>query len=103
MIATMSKQIDFSQQAYAALYTLSAKEQKKAMKLIELSGNNLQSLLLEDKSYKLGIFDRNIYALKLNEKLRIIVEIMDNEVKILDVLNRDLHDIYFKNNQPATA
>jgi Txe/YoeB family toxin of Txe-Axe toxin-antitoxin module len=96
MVATASKQMDFSQQAYAAIYTLSAKEQKKAMHLIELSGKDLQSLLLEEKSYKLGIFDKNIYALKLNAKLRIIVEIMDNEVKILDVLNRDLHDIYFK-------
>jgi mRNA-degrading endonuclease RelE of RelBE toxin-antitoxin system len=96
MVATASKQMDFSQQAYAAIYTLSAKEQKKAMQLIELSGHDLPSLLIENKSYKLGIFDRNIYALKLNAKLRIIVEILDNEVKILDVLNRDLHDIYFK-------
>lgn len=96
MVTTAKKQIDFSQQAYAALYSLSPKEREKAMALIELSDNSLHRLLSEEKSYKLGIFDRNIYALKLNEKLRIIVEIMDDKIEILDVLNRDLHDIYFK-------
>ena len=95
MVTTTAKQIDFVPHAYFAFHTLSEKEQKKAMQLIELSGNDNKILMLQGESYKLSNFERNIYALKLTDKLRIIVEILANEVKILDILNRDLYDVYF--------
>jgi mRNA-degrading endonuclease RelE of RelBE toxin-antitoxin system len=94
MVAT-AKQIDFSQHASLAFHRLSEKEQKKAMKLVELSGNDNDNLLLEGNSYKFGQFDHDVYALKLTDKLRIIVEITAHEVKILDILSRDLYDVYF--------
>jgi mRNA-degrading endonuclease RelE of RelBE toxin-antitoxin system len=99
MVAASAKHIDFSPHAYFAFHTLPVGEQKKAMKLVESSSNDNKNLLLEGESYKLKNFDRNIYALKLTDKLRIIVEITDDEVKILDILNRDLYDVYFNKKQ----
>jgi len=43
-----------------------------------------------------GTTNNNLFSIRLNLKLRIIVEALDFEIKIVDIINHDLFERYFK-------
>jgi len=95
MPSPKNKHIDFTKAATTAFHSLNDKEKKKAIYLIELISNDFHSAELQNKFYKLSNPQRKLYAIKLTLKLRIIIEILDDVVKVLDILNHDLFIKYF--------
>lgn len=99
MVAT-AKQIDFAIGGRSAYTFLKKNMQKKVMQLAKMAANDTGNNWLQEYSYKMAnMGDKNVYVIRLSENLRLIVEILDKEVKILDIINQGLHDVYFKNNK----
>ena len=99
MVAT-TKQIDFALGGQTAYAFLKKNMQKKVMELASMVANDNGNSWLHQYSYKMAnMGERNIYVIRLSDSLRLIVEVMDREIKILDIINQGLHDIYFKNSQ----
>jgi mRNA-degrading endonuclease RelE of RelBE toxin-antitoxin system len=91
------RNIEFSKAAQTAFSSLSVREKKKAIGLLDLTNTNIQDLRLNSKIYKLKMVDRQMYALRLSDKLRVIIEINDTEIRVVDILNHDLFVKYFNN------
>lgn len=97
---TEHKHIEFTKAATTAFHSLNDREKKKAFELIELTAGDIKNPLLHNKFYKLLLPPaRHLYAIKLSLKLRIIIEILDTEIKVLDILNYDLFIKYFNNSR----
>jgi hypothetical protein len=90
------KEIEFTRAAENALTSLENKVQIKAFQLLKTIATNFTSPVLEGKVNKLIEPTRNLYVAKLNPKLRIIVELQEDKVKVVDILNHDLLKRYFK-------
>ena len=90
------KNIIFTQAAHSAYNTLNEKEQQKAIGLLEMVAQNDQ-YDIHSEIYKLAGTEQSLFAIKLNLKLRIIIEIGEDELTVLDILNHDLFVKYFKN------
>jgi mRNA-degrading endonuclease RelE of RelBE toxin-antitoxin system len=94
-MTTENKHIEFTKAAMTAFHSLSDREKKKAIELIELTAADIKNPLLHNKFYKLSTTTRHLYAIRLSLKLRIVIEILDTEIKVLDILNHDLFIKYF--------
>lgn len=93
------RNITFSKGAHSAFGTLNENEQKKAIHYLKLISNNKQNTI-QSKIYKLTVNESTLYAIKLNLKLRIVVEVKEEEVSVIDILNHDLFVKYFNNRKP---
>lgn len=91
------KELLFTKVAENALTSLDRGEQEKAIKLLRAFSNDINDILLIGKVHKLyGITNDNLFSIRLNLKLRIIVERLDAEIRVVDVINHDLFERYFK-------
>ena len=89
------KPIEFSNAAFFAFHTLDQKNQVQAQKLLSTAKENLTDKHLGNKIQKLDFPGRTIYAIKLNQSLRIVIEIFDDRVEVVDIINSDLYKTYF--------
>lgn len=94
-MTTEHKHIEFTKAATTAFHSLNNRERSKAYDLIQLIAKDINDPSLHNKFYKLSSPIRHLYAIKLSLKLRIVIEILDNEIKVLDILNHDLFIKYF--------
>ena len=90
------KNIEYTKVAENALTSLDPKEQNKAIKLLGMVSENMTDPHLDGKLNKLTGSDINLFAVKLNIKLRIIIRILEDKVNVVDILNYDLLEKYFK-------
>jgi len=91
------KEIQFTKAAENALTSLQEKEQQKAISLLTNIAENLSDPQLQGKVHKLVGPSENLFSLRLNLRLRVIVEISEDQLKVIDILNHDLFERYFKN------
>lgn len=91
------KEIQFTKAAENALTSLQEKEQQKAISLLTNIAENLADPQLQGKVHKLVGPAENLFSLRLNLRLRVIVEISEDQLKVIDILNHDLFERYFKN------
>lgn len=90
------KQIEFTKAAENALTSLDPKEQEKAIKLLHTISENITDPVLTGKINKLTGDGINLFAIRLSLKLRIIIELLEDRVNVIDILNHDLFERYFK-------
>ncbi len=90
------KEIEFSKAAENALTSLDLKEQKKTIRILQTMSNDMSDSYLRGKINKLVGTTRDLYAIKLNLKLRVIVELQDEKINVIDILNHGLFERYFK-------
>jgi len=90
------KEIEFSKAAENALTSLDLKDQKKAIQILQTMSSNMSDPFLAGKINKLIGPAQNLYAIKLNLRLRVIVEVQDERINVVDILNHDLFERYFK-------
>lgn len=90
------KQIEFTKVAENALTSLDPKEQEKAIKLLHTISESITDPVLIGKINKLTGSGINLFAIRLSLKLRIIIEILEDRVNVIDILNHDLFERYFK-------
>ena len=91
----MIKSIEFDLTAEVVLSSLSQEVQDKAYSLIFRAAQNLNDIVLKDKIRQMSGYNRFTYAVQLSPKLRIILHIDSEKVKVLDILNIDLREQYF--------
>ena len=91
----MIKSIEFDLTAEVVLSSLSQELQDKAYSLIFRAAQNINDSVLKDKIRAMSGYNRFTYAVQLTAKLRIILHIDSEKVKVLDVLNIDLRERYF--------
>lgn len=91
------KEIIISKAAFTALNSLSLADRNKAEKLIKTAAANLNDLMLVNLIYKLKGVETNMFAIKLGMKLRIIIQVEEQNLQVLDILNHDLFIRYFHN------
>ena len=91
----MIKSIEFDLTAEVVLSSLSQELQDKAYSLIFRAAQNINDSVLKDKIRAMSGYNRFTYAVQLTSKLRIILHIDSEKVKVLDVLNIDLRERYF--------
>lgn len=89
------KQIEFSKAAENALTSLDQNEQEKAINLLNAISENITDPVLIGKINKLTGSGFNFFAIRLSLKLRIIIEILEDRVNVIDILNHDLFERYF--------
>ncbi len=92
----MVKQIEFTKAAENALTSLDPKEQEKAIMFLQKISENITDPALTDKINKLSGTGINLFAVRLTLKLRIIIELLEDRVNVVDILNYDLSKVYFK-------
>lgn len=90
------KGIEFTKAAENALTSLDSKEQEKAIQLLHVIASNMTDPFLTGKINKLVGFTENIFSVKLNLRLRIIIELHEDKINVVDILNHDLLERYFK-------
>jgi Txe/YoeB family toxin of Txe-Axe toxin-antitoxin module len=90
------KEIEFTKAAENALTSLDIKEQDKAMHLLQVIASNITDPSLTGKINKLIGPAQNIFAIRLNLSLRIIIELHEDRINVVDILNHDLFERYFK-------
>lgn len=91
------RHIKFTKGARSSFTSLSKGEQSKTIQFLEVLSEDFQSTSLSTRIYKLSGTEKPLYALRLNQKLRIILELSDEKILVLDILNHDLFIKYFKN------
>ena len=91
----MIKSIEFDLTAEVVLSSLSQELQDKAYSLIFRAAQNISDSVLKDKIRQMSGYNRFTYAVQLTSKLRIILHIDSEKVKVLDILNIDLRERYF--------
>lgn len=91
------KEILFTKAAENALTSLQEKDQQKAISFLKIMAEHVTAPQLQGKVDKLIGTTENLFSLRLNLKLRVIVQLSENEVKVIDILNHDLFERYFKN------
>lgn len=91
----MIKSIEFDLTAEVVLSSLSQELQDKAYSLIFRAAQNINDIVLKDKITQMTDYNRFTYAIRLSPKLRIILHIDSEKVKVLDILNIDLRERYF--------
>jgi hypothetical protein len=96
----MIKSIEFDLTADVVLSSLSQEMQDKAYSLIFRAAQNINDIVLKDKTIQMRDYNRFTYAISLSSKLRIIVHIDSEKVKVLDIVNLDLRERYFGAKQP---
>ena len=96
----MIKSIEFDLTSEVVLSSLSQELQDKAYSLIFRAAQNLNDSVLKDKIMPMTDYNRFTYAIRLTPKLRIILHIDSEKVKVLDILNLDLRERYFGTKQP---
>lgn len=91
------KKLLFTKAAENALTSLDKSDQDMAIILLNAFSNNINDILLMGKVHKLySTTNNNLFSIKLNLKLRIIAELLESEIRVIDVINHDLFDKYFK-------
>lgn len=88
--------IEYSKVAKNALMTLDISEQQKARRLINKIAESTTNDFNMSNVSRLNSNDRNLIAIKLNAQLRIIVELHEDKIDILDILNYGLYERYFR-------
>ena len=91
----MIKSIEFDLTAEVVLSSLSQELQDKAYSLILRAAQNINDIVLKDKIVPMADYNRFTYAIRLTPKLRIILHIDSEKVKVLDIVNIDLRERYF--------
>jgi hypothetical protein len=97
------KAVEYTKAAYTAYTSLEREEKSKADRLVNLLIKN-EDL---EKVYSFAPFKvvddegDKIYALNLNDKLRVFVKIEANQITVIDILNAALIDMYFNNKAVA--
>jgi hypothetical protein len=90
------KQIEFTKAAENALTSLDLREQKKAIRLLHTISENITDPVLTGKINRLTGSEINLFVIRLSLKLRIIIELFEDRVNVIDILNHDLFKRYFK-------
>lgn len=90
------KEIEFTKAAENALTSLDVKEQEKAIQLLHVIASNITDPFLTGKINKLIGPAQNLFAIKLNLRLRIVIEFHEEKINVIDILNHDLFEKYFK-------
>ena len=91
----MIKSIEFDLTSEVVLSSLSQELQDKAYSLILRAAQNINDIVLKDKIMPMSDYNRFTYAIRLTAKLRIILHIDSEKVKVLDIVNIDLRERYF--------
>ncbi|MDZ7879802.1 MAG: hypothetical protein U5L45_19140 [Saprospiraceae bacterium] len=91
----MIKLIEFDLTSEVVLSSLSQELQDKAYSLILRAAQNINDSVLKDKIRPMTGYNRFTYSINLSSKLRIILHIDSEKVKVLDILNIDLRERYF--------
>ena len=91
------KDIIISKAAFTALNSLNTTDRDKAEKLIKIAAVNENDTMLLNLIYKFKGVETNMFAIKLGTKLRIIIQVEEQSLKVLDILNHDLFIRYFHN------
>ena len=89
------RNIIFSKAANTAFHSLLNTEKKKALHLLNIVSLDLKDLLVQNKLYKLKHTTKQLYAIRLSLKLRMVIEITEDEIIVLDIINHDLFIKYF--------
>ena len=95
----MIKSIEFDLTAEVVLSSLNQEMQDKAYSLIFRAAQNKNDIVLKDKIMPMIDYNRFTYAIILSPKLRIILHIDSEKVKVLDIVNIDLRERYFGTKQ----
>lgn len=90
------KEIEFTKAAENALTSLDIKEQEKAIQLLHAVASNITDPFLTGKINKLIGPSQNLFAIRLNLRLRIIIELHEDKINVIDIINHDLFERYFK-------
>ena len=91
----MIKSIEFDLTAEVVLSSLNQDLQDKAYSLIFRAAQNINDIVLKGKIVPMTDYNRFTYAIHLSPKLRIILHIDTEMVKVLDIVNIDLRERYF--------
>ena len=91
----MVKSIEFDLTSEVVLSSLGQELQDKAYSYILRAAQNINDIVLKDKITPMSAYNRFTYAISLSPKLRIIVHIDNEKVRVLDILNIDLRERYF--------
>lgn len=98
------KKVEFNKAAYTAYTTLSDVDKVKADKLINAFAEEDKAsnpLLTHNIRKVSGGSEGNLYSLRLGPKFRILVEVREDQVIVVDILNHDLFVKYFRTVQAA--
>ncbi len=96
MRTTKKLHIEFTKGAEASFSFLPEKVQTKAKEYLSQVAECGSFSVLKDKCYKLPGAEDDLFAIKINSKLRLIVQLKSTRLLVLDVLNHDLFLLYFK-------
>lgn len=90
------RKIEITKVAESALKSLTPPEQKKALSLLQKAARSISEPTIKTKINALKITEPNFFVIKLNPKLRIIVELLEDRINVVDIINHDLFARYFK-------
>jgi mRNA-degrading endonuclease RelE of RelBE toxin-antitoxin system len=87
-MSTSESAVIVSNRARIALDTLHPADQKRVRKVISLLGKPVGELLSRGQAYKLAM-PGQFYVVRATHKVRIIFEITDEQIEIVDIVPAD--------------
>ena len=90
------KKINLTKNAESALAFLNEQDRENADRLLRDISEVASLESDEASSYQPKLVGKNMFALKLSAQLRMIVEVLDESIRVLDVINSNLFIKYSK-------
>jgi hypothetical protein len=89
------KGIRFQDAGYMIYWSLSAELQLKAIKLLRLVKKNRHASELNGLVYLVDNLTPRLYAIALSDDLRIVIEFIEKDMRVVDILSMRMAHRYF--------
>jgi mRNA-degrading endonuclease RelE of RelBE toxin-antitoxin system len=98
----MAYEIKYTKAAHIARASLPPIDKFKFDELISLVGKDINNIYLKDKFQRIHSSDPdNLYSLKIGAKYRCIIKLDEKSVNVLDIVNHESLEKFFKKKQDA--
>jgi mRNA-degrading endonuclease RelE of RelBE toxin-antitoxin system len=98
----MAYEIKYTKAAHIARASLPPIDRFKFEELISLIGKDINDIFLKDKLLRIHSSDSdNLYSLRIGAKYRGIIKLEEKTVNVLDIVNHESLEKFFKKKQDA--